>query len=111
MRAQQVLRAAIVAALLAAPRPALAQQNPAHLSINECRKIAKQMIRYGQDIDYAEKWDQELRVEVLDRKLTMLEQRWDVGCDHSDDVMLAKFYDVMKKAGRIALRYFTWGMF
>lgn len=92
------------------------EYNMRHLSVRECRKIAHQMIRYDQDIQTASQWDgtewsQEGRIELLSNRLEMLEARWDKGCDLRDEVMLARLYDAMKKAGRLALRYFTMGRF
>lgn len=102
-------------------RPAPSQDytvefNMAHLSVRECRKIARQMVRYDRDMRRASEWSgtewsQEQRIAFLDQKLEMLEARWDKGCDLRDEIMLAKLYDFMKKAGRLALRYFTMGMF
>jgi len=103
----------------ATPAPSqdyVVEYNMRHLSVRECRKIARQMIRYDRDIQLASRWSgssysQELRIETLDRKLDMLAERWDKGCDLRDEIMLAKLYDYMKKAGKLALRYFTMGMF
>jgi hypothetical protein len=132
MRALKTIRsvAALVLVALLAPAAARAQTatpvapsqdyvveyNMRHLSARECRKIARQMIRYDRDIQLASRWSgssysQELRIETLDRKLDMLAERWDKGCDLRDEIMLAKLYDYMKKAGKLALRYFTMGMF
>jgi len=131
MRALKTIRsvAALVLVALLAPAAARAQSatpapsqdyvveyNMRHLSVRECRKIARQMIRYDRDIQLASRWSgssysQELRIETLDRKLDMLAERWDKGCDLRDEIMLAKLYDYMKKAGKLALRYFTMGMF
>lgn len=132
MRAQTTIRtaAALALAVLLAPAAAPAQTAPPaapsqeyvveynmrHLSVRECRKIARQMIRYDRDIRLASEWSgtnwsQERRIALLDNKLEMLEKRWDKGCDLRDEIMLAKLYEFMKKAGRLALRYFTMGMF
>lgn len=132
MRAQKTIRIAAALALLvgfapmatqaqtaSTPAPSqdyVVEYNMRHLSVRECRKIARQMIRYDRDIQLASRWSgsnysQELRIETLDRKLDMLAERWDKGCDLRDEIMLAKLYDYMKKAGKLALRYFTMGMF
>jgi len=125
-RSTTILSAALLLALGASGAARAQSANPSqdytieynmrHLSVRECRKIARQMIRYDRDIRLASQWDgsswsQERRIALLDNKLDMLEARWDKGCDLRDEVMLAKLYEFMKKAGRIALRYFTMGMF
>jgi len=131
MRGLKTIRTAAALLVLASLAPAAtrAQTRPVapsqdyvveydmrHLSARECRKIARQMIRYDRDIQLASRWSgssysQELRIATLDKKLDMLAERWDKGCDLRDEIMLAKLYDYMKKAGKLALRYFTMGMF
>lgn len=79
------------------------------LGARECKRIAKQMVHYRQVQDMAEERGNELWASATVAQLDRLAQRWDVGCDHSDEKWAIWFNDALKTAGRMALRYFTMG--
>jgi hypothetical protein len=88
------------------PQPQHAQ--PA--SRGECRRIARQLAHLDDVRSMAADRGDELWQASVDQQMSRMKQRWNTRCDDSQERWARAFAAALKAAGKIALRYFLFGM-
>ncbi|CAG0969687.1 hypothetical protein MYXO_01223 [Myxococcaceae bacterium] len=88
------------------PDPVLTQLNK-----RECRKLGKKIVHYTNVAARAEERGDALWEGASVAHVDRLEARWNSLCGHYEDTWSKQVTELLKEAGVLALRYFTFGAY
>ena len=88
------------------PDPTLTRLNK-----GECRKLGKKIVHYTDVAARAEDRGDPMWEEAAVAHVDRLEERWNTLCGHYEDTWAKQVTELLKEAGILALRYFTFGYY
>jgi len=90
------------------PTPQPQHTQPA--SVGECRRIARQLVHLDDVRAMAEQRGDELWQASVEQQMGRMKQRWYTRCDDSQERWAKAVSAALKTAGKIALKYFLFGL-